>query len=279
MTEFFLHTLFTGIRQALFIWTTLIVVAVGALAFVALPHCPRDLSTLRTMLRHWISGQRAPVGRSVAAARRDDLARYADEIAVAARRAVATAEHRRAEWLAAHRFKETAWQAYDAAQRAAVRVLRANVYPTPRTSLTSEELANRDRRLPRAAVEALRRGEISPQQLGDIMRHRAGWDLGQHPCEQETKLRLIGQARLLRVYLTASAVERTSWQLAQGAAEAARALEDEATAAAIRAGRAVPRTQVSLLPLVAPEPLRTATAEPAVRAIGRATVTSMALAA
>jgi hypothetical protein len=249
MADMVLNSLLSGMREALLIWLVLVALATACLALLAAPAMLAHAATLGSAVLRW-RARRRPAGaprlrrarakrlrREAERQRREDLARYADELAVAARRAAVAAERRHTEWLAASRFKEAAWRAYDAADGAARRAARASVLPVPSAAVTAADLASRDRLLRRAATEAFRRGELSSDQLSDVLLHRGGWDPRRHPCEHEAKLRLIGQARMLRTYLTASAIERAAWHEAQVAAAGKRALQDEAFAAALRAGR------------------------------------------
>jgi hypothetical protein len=64
------------------------------------------------------------------------------------------------------------------------------------------------------------------------MSHRNGFDPRMHPFEQDAMLRRIARDRLLRVYLTASELERTAWREADIATTAKRSLDREATNAA-----------------------------------------------
>jgi hypothetical protein len=137
--------------------------------------------------------------------------------------------------------QEAAWRAYDEADAATRRVVRATAYPAPDGPLTPAERAARERYLHRAATGAYRRGELSVEQLCEVLTHRNGWDLGRHPFDHEAQLRRIGRNRLLHTYRTVSDLERTTWSEACVAAAARRSLVDEAFAAALRAHRAQSR--------------------------------------
>ncbi|MEH1166239.1 hypothetical protein V6V47_12715 [Micromonospora sp. CPCC 205539] len=176
----------------------------------------------------------APTARELAAAEAVDLSRYAEEVAVAAAGAAQTARRRRADWLAAQEAVEAAWAGYDEADTAARRVAGAGALPTPRTPRTPFEYAARERFLHHAAVTAHWRGELSMGQLGDVFGQRHGWDPRRHPVEQEVQLhRAIRDGRRAD-YQAAAGRERTAWRDAELAAEAARALAEEAYAAATR---------------------------------------------
>jgi hypothetical protein len=230
--DFAVHSFLTGMREALVYWLAFAALTLAALALLAAVS--------------WLTRSRVQVPRtklpepvpepaiSVERQQRVDLLRYAEEIAVAAGRAAVTAERRRAEWLAAQRFTETAWRAYERADKAALRTLRASAYPTPNPDVEPGDVASRDRLLRRAATEAFHRGDLTAEHLSDVLFHRAGWDPRRDLCEHERKLRLIGRERWLSAYRTAADVERTAWHRADMAAAAKRALDDEAFAARMR---------------------------------------------
>jgi hypothetical protein len=228
-----------GMREALTYWLAFAALTLAALGLLATitwltrADRPRAVKPPRQRLPERTAETK--VAEAEARERsRTDLLRYAEEVAVAAQRAAVTAERRRSEWLAAQRFTETAWRAYDRADKAALRTLRASAYPTPRPDLEPADVASRDRLLRRAATEAFHRGDLTAGQLSDVLFHRSGWDPRRHLCEHERKLRLIGRDRWLSAYRTAADVERTAWHRADVAAAAKRALDDEAFAAKMR---------------------------------------------
>ncbi len=226
------HEFLLGLREALAIWLTLTVVAVVALTCMLAPdRIRRAVRRQRSRARRLSPAQ---VRRNRLVAEAADLARYADEVAVAASRAAVTAQHCHDDWVAAQRTRDAAWRAFEAADTAARRVLRARMFPVPATPLTPGEFAGRERYLHRTATDAYRRGELSVEQLSDALSHRNGWDPRRHPFEQEESLRRAVRRRLLRVYHAASALERTTWHEAEVAAAAKRSLDDEAFAAAQR---------------------------------------------
>jgi hypothetical protein len=167
-----------------------------------------------------------------------DLRRYAEEVAVAASRATATAERSRQEWRAVLNAQEAAWRAYERADRAARRSLQASVFPVPETPLTADEVESRKRYLVRAATTAYHRGELTLEELSAAVMYRDGWDPDRHPFELDLFLRCTGRFRLLRSYQAVSDIERSAWRQADMAAAAQRSLNDEAFAAAMRAHRA-----------------------------------------
>ncbi|MGC5017000.1 hypothetical protein [Micromonospora sp. DT47] len=193
--------------------------------------------------------------------------RYAQEVAVAAERAAATAERRRAEWLAVQEEVESAWQAYETAEADVRRLSAAAAMPLPRTVRTPAEYADRERYLHRAALDAYWRKEFSVEQLSDVFGHRAGWDPRRHPVEQELLLRRAARDNLAARHRAAVEREQAAWRDADIAASAARSLRDEAFAALDRR----PEESESVVPM--PEtrrPVAEPTRESAAVARGRA---------
>jgi hypothetical protein len=246
------HEFLLGLREALTIWFVLIGIAVAALSCMLAPdrlrrwsirrqdrrgdNAARDRREARTSKESRTRRLRpAQLRRTRLAAETADLARYADEISVAADRAVATAQRRHEDWIAAQHTRDAAWRAFEAADAAARRVLLARAFPVPATPLTPSEFVDRERYLHRGATEAYRRGELSVEQLIDALAHRKGWDPRRHPFEQDQILRQVAQHRLWRVYQTATEHEQAAWHIAEVAVAARRSLEDEAFAARQRA--------------------------------------------
>jgi hypothetical protein len=161
-----------------------------------------------------------------------DEERFAEELATAAARAGVTADKRQAEWETARRAIDSAWQAYEEAEVAAKRAIRAAAFPVPETPLTPAEFADRERYLHRAARAAQARGELSTDQLIDALSHRNGFDPRLHPFEQDALLRRLGRDRMLLAYRTAAERERVAWREADLAQAAQRSLDREAAAAA-----------------------------------------------
>lgn len=194
---------------------------------------PRRLSRRR---------QRRQQRREAVAAQAAEVVRYAEEITVAAGRAAVTARRRHDAWVAAIDEQDQAWREYEAADRAAARILRTNAFRLPATPRTTAEYAARERYLHRAATEAYRRGELTVEQLWDALAHRNGWDPSRHPFEQEAALRRVTRDRRLREYRAASQRERAAWYATELAASAKRSLDEEAYAAMLRARSAQPVT-------------------------------------
>jgi len=224
-----------NVPRAVLIWSILLAFAVLAVAGLNRvgPPGPR-----RPGLRARVRAARIRrVRRAEAAA---ELVRYAEEVAVAASRAEATARRRHDEWVAAQEKAEAAWAAFEDADRAARRVAAALAFPTPRTPQTPQEYAYRERWLHDAAMAACAHNELSVMDLHDALAHRNGWDPRRHPAEQEAVLRRAVRDTLRAAERAAAAEERAAWDAAESAEVAARALRAEALAAADRARAARP---------------------------------------
>lgn len=244
------------------IW--LVLLAVAATVVAALIVRP---SRFRSELVDRISDAARPssIERAERARVRDqERIRYADEVAVAASRATATAERSRAEWLTAQEEAEAAWQAYQAAEEDVRRLTAAAALPLPRTARTPAEYADRERWLHRAAMDAQWRDEITVRQLSDILGGN-GWDPSRHPVEQELLLRRLVRDNMAARHRAAAQREQAAWQTAELAAAAAQSLRDEAFAALHPV--AEPQTELSIVGFAGPEATRelpTATASPEV---------------
>jgi hypothetical protein len=238
------------IQQAAVIQLALVAFAVLAVGCLMAPEGRRRLCETAARVGA------ARLRRIRRAAHTADLSRYAEEVAVAAKRAGMTAGRRHDEWVVAARNREAAWQTYEAADAAARRAVEAAAFLTPETTGAAGDLTANQRRLHRAATEAYRRGELSAEQFGDVLTQRNGWDVRLHPCEQEAMLRRAVRQRLLQAYRTASEMERAAWHASDTAAAARRSLEDEAFAAAQR----VPQAPTGLAAETPARP-RTVTAE------------------
>jgi hypothetical protein len=207
-----LHSFFVSVPQAAAVWVLMLLglaVAAGALA-----------RTTRAKPQ--------PISETDA----DDL-RYAGEVAVAAGRAAATAEHRRTSWELAQTDLEAAWQAFDAADKVARQAAKACAYPLMSRRRKPGENADRQRYLHHAAGAACRNREISIAQLNDVYAHR-GWNPRLHPVVQESALRQAMREHRFAAYQKALERERVTWQAAETAAEALRSLRLEAAAATTR---------------------------------------------
>lgn len=224
-------TVLPDVPQAAGIWLALLAVAATAVAgLIVRP------DRFRSVFGDRISEAAMPSSVEVAEEARE-RARYAQEVGVAAERAATTAERRRAEWLAAEEEVEEAWRAYQAAEEDVRRLAAAAALPLPRTARTPAEYVDRERWLHRAALDAQWRGDISVQQLSDILGHH-GWDPRRHPVEQELLVRRLVRDNLLARHEAAREREQAAWRAAELAAAAARSLRDEAYSATGRAPEA-----------------------------------------
>ena len=224
-----------GVPRAVVIWSILLGLSVFAIVglHVVGPRGPK-----RPGIR--ARARAARVRRAQCAEAAAQLVRYAEEVAVAAARADATARRRHDEWLAAQERAENAWTAFERADRAAHRTTAAALLPTPATPQTPQEYADRERYLHHAAMSACAHSKLSPIDLHDALAHRNGWDPRRHPVEQEAMLQRAVRDTLRRAERDAAASERTAWSAAESASVAATALRAEALAAAERARTVAP---------------------------------------
>jgi hypothetical protein len=212
------------------IWLLLVLLALIALAGLALPRGVRRPRQISAWLADNARDKREVEAHKAAEAR--ESIRYAEEIAVAARGATATAERGREQCQRAQADVEAAWRAYQDADAALGRARRAAAFVAP-LSMPSE--AERVRWLRRAAQAAYRRDEISETQLLDALTHRNGWDPLLHPVEQELALaRSAVRHRFVR-YQQALEAEQEAWRASDIATASVRSLRAEVTAAATRA--------------------------------------------
>jgi hypothetical protein len=240
-------TVLPDVPQAAGIWLALLALA----AIVVAAPIVRP-GRFRSVLGDRISEAAMPSSLELAEEARE-RARYAQEVRVAATRAAATAERRRAEWLAAQEEAEEAWHAYEAAEENVRRLAAAAALPLPRTGRTPAEYADRERWLHRAALDAQWRDEITVPQLSDILGHQ-GWDPRRHPVEQELLLRRLIRDNLLVRQRAARDREQAAWRAAELAAAAARSLREEAYAAVAPA--AEPQSLLSIVDITALEVTR-----------------------
>jgi hypothetical protein len=180
----------------------------------------------------WIAARER---RTRLAAEAAELTRYAGEVAVAARRAAATAERHREHWRAASAGVQRSGAALDAAEAKVRRLAGAAAIPVPPLARTPAEYADRERYLHQAAMAACTHGQLSIYQLSDALAHRRGWDPRLHPACQEVVLGRAVRDHLAATHATAVDQERAAWQALQAAAVAADSLDREAAGAASRA--------------------------------------------
>ncbi|MDY7084728.1 MAG: hypothetical protein SYR96_06430 [Actinomycetota bacterium] len=214
--ETVLQSFFASVPQATVLWLAILLVIAVAAVFVALP--------------------RSAPAEPLTPAQRDRL-RFADEVAVAAGRAAATAARLRAEWAAAQEEADAAWLAFDEADRQARLTTRAAAFPLMSRRRKPGENADRQRYLHHSAIAACRNREISIAQLNDVLAHR-GWNPRLHPVVQEGLLRNAVREHRLAQYEQAQKREQAAWHESELAAEALRSLRAEAAAAIVRAAAA-----------------------------------------
>ncbi|MBL7254363.1 hypothetical protein JKJ07_08575 [Actinoplanes sp. LDG1-01] len=210
------QSFFVSIPQAAVLWLVILLAIAVAAVYVALP--------------------RSAPPQPLTPAQRDKL-RFADEVAVAADRAAATAARLRAEWATAQEQVDAAFVAFTEADRRARETTRAAAFPLISKRRKPGENADRQRYLHHAAIAACRNRELSIAQLNDVLAHR-GWNPRLHPVVQEGLLRQAIREHRLAQYEDAQKLEQAAWHESELAAEALRSLRAEAAAAIVRAGRA-----------------------------------------
>lgn len=262
--EFALEFLVGNGGRVAVIWLALIVLALVALLGLALPQGVRRPRQITAWLAESAAQKRADHERR--AAEVQEMLRYADEIAVAAQGAAATADRRREECQQAQAAVEHAWQAWQDADAALERARRAAAYEIPVTETEPADDAERVQALRRAAQAAYRRGDLSDTQLLDALTHRNGWDPTLHPAEQELVLARAAVTHRFTAYQEALNAEDAAWQAADVATAAVRTLRREATAAMVTAGaarQALPEAAREILDQAGQEPIVVTTPAPA----------------
>lgn len=218
--------------QAAAIWLTLIVSVMLAL-----------LGLLGRPKRVKVTPEQAARGRALKHARllmrAEEMEDYAHQVEAAAQQAATTAQRRREEWFAAQRETEFAWQAYDAADEEARKVIFASRLPWSHVPSappeSAAEIAFRERYLHRSAMAACSHRQLSALELSDALAHRNGWNPMLHPFDQDVAVRRAVRESLLAGYRAAAAREKEAWLQADSAAEAAATLHREAAVAAEKA--------------------------------------------
>jgi hypothetical protein len=211
-----LHSFIVSLPLAVAFWLIMLLLLAGAAALLAVPRRAKP---------------EEPENK--------EHLRYAAEVSVAAERAAATAERRRAAWAGAQDELDAAWAAFDAADQAARAGTKASAYPLMSRRRKPGENVDRQRYLHHSATEACRRHDLSIAQLNDVFAHR-GWNPRLHPVVQEAALRNAIRDHRLATYQAALTKERTAWRAAEVSAEAVRSLRLEAAAAIARGGARQP---------------------------------------
>jgi hypothetical protein len=243
-----LHSFLVSIPQAAAIWITMLLAVAVAVTVLARPGRaaasveptidaapPRDLGVVVGTEADEVHKRATTTPRSRGGGPRSRGTEYADEVAVAAERAAATAAGRRGAWEAAREEVDAAWAAYEDADRAARRTAAAAAFPAPARRGPGEN-ADRERYLHRTATAACRRREISIKQLNEALAHR-GWNPRLHPVAQEAALCAAVREHRLAAYRTATAREQEAWHAAEAASDALSSLRAEALAARLRTDR------------------------------------------
>ena len=210
-----LHSFFVSVPYAVVLWLLMLLAIAVAVSLLGAPRAVPAAETIRA---------------------EPDRVRRARETAD---RAAATAERRRAEWIAAQDAVEAAWQEFDAADQAARQAAKAAAYPLLSRRRKPGENADRQRYLHHAAAEACRRRDLSIAQLNDVFAHR-GWNPRLHPVLQEGVLRAAVREHRRAGYQAAVRREQQAWQAAEAAAETLRDRRLAAAAAIVRPGTEQP---------------------------------------
>jgi len=232
-----------GMGVAFGVWTVLIGVSVAAV-LVAMGRGWRE-----ALLRAWVRKAATRLRRTRARDRARLLAAYADRVAEARRLAATSVRERRAEWEAAERTLQAAWQARCAVDVAAARLAFATIpsatipsgsvlsgreparpgngrEPNPVEPDAVEpdpvESAGRGRLVRRLATEAYRRGDLSGSQLVEVLTGRGAWSARHDLVELETRLCMTARDHRSGQYRLALDAERKAWN----ALEAARGAHD-----------------------------------------------------
>jgi hypothetical protein len=153
-----------------------------------------------------------------------ELIRQAAATAAAAKRAEAAVEETRAICVVAQQARETAWAAFDLAQKAYEEALRG----AHEVSELPEADEDEKRTVSRAALAAFRRGDITVDDLNAVFRQASGWDPMQELHAREVELRRSAESQARKAYQAASAAERSAVKAADIAVVAAHALAEEA---------------------------------------------------
>ena len=219
-----LRKLIVGNPEVTAAWMLLILLAVVALYWMFGPgfrQRSRDADRLREASRR---------RRERLAQQASDHSRYASEVSVAAERARERELNLRTRWLALQQQTELAWRAYDVAETQLLRLSLAGAIP-----LTAEADDFCAHELRRVVTAACLRGELSPMDLSEALKHQGQWDPRRHPADQEIALRRRIRSSCHDTWRTVASRERGAWEAYSTAATQARSLKEEANAAVQRA--------------------------------------------
>ena len=216
-----LHHLLLEVQAAVAIWFVLVGLALTGCLLLLAP-AARRYARRRRRRAEQVRARLASL-----AAQAHELSRYADEVATEAARAGATVQRRHSDWEAVCRARDSAWQAYLAADARASRATSAAAYPVPGAD-------GSDSFVRRAATQAYRRGDLS---VGQLTRMLSGERPYRHPADLEIALHRAARDRRRAAYLSVTELEAAARRAAEVALAAEQSLRREARAAAVRAHR------------------------------------------
>jgi hypothetical protein len=234
------------------IWATLWLLCLPALILLA---SPNGLRHPRLTMRQTIGvlRQRGDVRRRLRDEAIESL-RYADEMRVAADQAMRSAQRWQERHEQADQEAVEAWQTWQDADSALIRLRAAAAFTNPWTAPTPAEYADRERYLHRAVRAAADRGDLPADALS-----AAGWDARLHPFDQDVAVARATVAHRRECYRRAAAATVTAAHDAHLAARSRDSLRHECVTAAVRAAR---------VHHLVPAPTRTAAVtRPAVRTL------------
>ncbi|AEV84082.1 hypothetical protein ACWT_3059 [Actinoplanes sp. SE50] len=200
------------------IWLVLLLFALPALLLLANPQAVRHPREF------------ALEALGLARSRREaaELARYAEEIQVAADRA----DHAAQRWQEHRQRAEThaadTWHAWQAAEQRLTRARAAAAFAPPDSPRTAAEYADRERFLHRSVRAAVDRGDLPSAALPAAIAGRDGWNPRLHPADQELILLTAVTAHRRTIHRQATVAERTAAHDARLAAATRHSLRREA---------------------------------------------------
>lgn len=220
MVDGLLRKFVFGMPEVTAVWLLLIVLAVVATYWMFGPGV-RQRSRRAERLRAASILRRERLKQQAS-----DDSRYASEVAVAAQRARERERNLREKWLATQQQTELAWKAYDAAETQLLRLAMAGAIP-----LTAEPDEVCEHELERVVTAACLRGELSPVDLTEALKHAGPWDPHRHPADQEIAIRRRVRAGSHAAWRRVADREQHAWQAYATASTQASSLYDEACSA------------------------------------------------
>ena len=167
-----------------------------------------------------------------------DMARESARLTATARLAAAAAQQARTQREVADRALENAERAYDTAQsdyRSAATAALDRESPNGNGKVVD---AGTEREIAQAALGAYRRGDITVEDLRRVWFTASGWDAGREQVEHDLLRRRSAELAARRAYHMAVTTARIARRAEEISEVAAKALQSEATAAAIELARA-----------------------------------------